>query len=315
MPEEMRDVFGKTLVELGEEYPEVVVLDADLHTSSKAVYFKRAFPTRFIQCGIAEQNMFGIAAGLATQGFIPFPSTFAAFATTRALDQISISIAYPNLNVKIPGSYAGVPTSRAGASHNAITDLAIMRATPNMRVADPGDNRELRSLMYGAVQSAGPVYFRITRYTLPDLFGDDYAFAWGKGARLQEGADVTLIGTGMMTGLCLEAAELLARDGLWAEVLHCGSLKPIDADLVANSALKTGAVVTTENASVIGGLGSAVAQVVGARAAAVLRHIGVPDRFTESGGVRELLAHYHMCPEDIAAAAREASEARDALRS
>ncbi|MHB0858680.1 MAG: transketolase family protein [Anaerolineae bacterium] len=314
MPKEMRDVFGETLVELGEQYPEVVVLDADLHTSSKAVYFKRAYPTRFIQCGIAEQNMFGIAAGLATQGFIPFPSTFAAFASTRALDQITISIAYPNLNVKIPGSYAGIPTSRAGASHNAITDLAIMRATPHMRVADPGDNRELRSLMHAAVETAGPIYFRITRYTLPDLFGDDYAFAWGQGARLQEGGDVTLIGTGMMTGLCLEAAELLAHDGLRAEVLHCGSVKPIDADLVADSARRTGAVVTAENATIIGGLGSAVAEVLGERAPAVLRRIGVPDRFTESGGVRELLAHYRMCPEDIAAAAREAVEAREALR-
>jgi len=314
MPEEMREVFGKTLVELGEEYPEVIVLDADLHTSSKVVYFKRAFPARFIQCGIAEQNMFGIAAGLATQGFIPFPSTFAAFACTRALDQISISIAYPQLNVKIPGSYAGIPTSRAGASHNAITDLAIMRATPNMRVADPGDNRELRSMMRVAVRLPGPVYFRITRYTLADLFGDDYAFAWGRGARLREGCDVTLIGTGMMTAFCLEAAELLAHDGLWAEVLHCGSLKPIDVDLVAGSARKTGAVVTAENASIVGGLGSAVAEAVGRHGSAVLRHIGVPDRFTESGGVRELLARYHMCPEDIAAAAREAIEAREGSR-
>jgi transketolase len=314
MIEEMRDVFGRTLVELGEAYPEVVVLDADLHTSSKTVYFKRAFPARFIQCGIAEQNMFGIAAGLAAQGFIPFPSTFAVFATKRALDQISISIAYPQLNVKIPGSYAGIPTSRAGASHNAIADLAIMRATPNMRVADPGDNRELRSLMYAAVETPGPVYFRITRYTLPDLFDDDHAFGWGRGHRLQEGTDVTLIGTGMMTGLCMQAAELLARDGLWADVLHCGSVKPIDAELVANSVRKTGAAVTAENASIVGGLGSAVAEVLAERAPAVLRRIGVPDCFTESGGVDELLGHYHMRAEDIAVAARAAIELREARR-
>ncbi len=314
MPEEMRDVFGKTLLELGHEFPNIIVLDADLHTSSKAVYFKQAFPARFIQCGIAEQNMFGIAAGLATQGYIPFPCTFAVFAAKRALDQVSISIAYPKLNVKIPGSYVGIPTSRAGASHNAVTDMAIMRGMPHMRVADPGDNWELRSMMRAAVLTEGPVYFRVTRYTLPDLFGEGHQFAWGRGHRLREGADVTLIGTGMMTGFCLQAADLLARDGIWADVLHYGSVKPIDEDLIAESARKTGAVVTAENASVIGGLGSAVAEVLGERAPAVLRRIGVQDRFIESGGVAELLAEYRLRPEDIAAAAREAIEAREALR-
>jgi transketolase len=312
MPEEMRDVFGKTLVELGHEFPNVLVLDADLHTSSKALYFKQAFPARFIQCGIAEQNMFGIAAGLATQGFIPFPSTFAVFAAKRALDQVSISIAYPKLNVKIPGSYAGIPTSRAGASHNAIEDLAIMRGMPHMRVADPGDNRELRSMMRVAVLTEGPVYFRITRYTLPDLFEEGYEFAWGRGVCLREGGDVTLVGTGMMTGFCLQAADLLARDGLQAEVLHCGSVKPLDEALIAASARKTRAVVTAENASVVGGLGSAVAEVLGERAPAVLRRVGVQDRFIESGGISELLAHHRMRPEDIAAAAHEAIGAREA---
>jgi transketolase len=314
MPEEMREAFGKTLVELGHEFPSVIVLDADLNTSSKTVYFKKAFPTRFIQCGIAEQNMFGIAAGLATQGFIPFPSTFAVFATKRALDQISISIAYPRLNVKIPGSYVGVPTGRAGASHNAFTDIANMRALPHMRVADPGDNHELRAVMHAAVLTDGPVYFRITRYTLPDLFDAEYKFGWGKGQRLLEGSDVTLVGTGMMTSPCLEAAEILAKDRIWTEVLHCGSVKPIDVELIAASAHKTGAVVTAENASVIGGLGSAVAEVLSEQAPAVLRRIGVQDRFIESGGVPELLAHYRMRPEDIAVAARDAIEARETLQ-
>jgi transketolase len=314
VPEEMREVFGKTLVALGHEFPNVVVLDADLHTSSKALYFKQAFPIRFIQCGIAEQNMFGIAAGLATQGFIPFPSTFAVFATKRALDQVSISIAYPQLNVKIPGSYVGIPTSRAGASHNAITDVANMRAMPNVRVADPGDNNELRAVMRAAVLTEGPIYFRITRYTLPVLFGEGHAFAWGVGQRLQEGSDVTLIGTGMMTGLCQRAAEILEGDGIHAEVLHCGSIKPLDGDLIASSARKTGAVVTAENASIIGGLGSAVAEVLGERAPAVLRRIGVHDRFIKSGGIPELLAHYRMRAEDIAAAAHEAVAAREEIR-
>ncbi len=169
-PLEMRDAFGQALVELGSKLPKMIVLDADLHTSSKAQYFKEAFPDRFIQVGIAEQNLFGIAAGLALTGFIPFPSTFAVFAARRALDQIGISICYPKLNVKIPGSYVGLPTSRAGSSHNCIEDIAVMRALPNMRVADPGDNADLRAIMHAAVEVDGPVYFRITRYTMPDLF-------------------------------------------------------------------------------------------------------------------------------------------------
>jgi len=313
MPEEMRDAFGKTLVELGHEFPNLLVLDADLNTSSKTVYFKKAFPARFIQCGIAEQNMFGIAAGLAIQGFIPFPSTFAVFAAKRALDQISISIAYPRLNVKIPGSYVGVPTSRAGASHNAFSDLANMRALPYMRVADPGDNHELSAVMRAAVMTDGPIYFRITRYTLPHLFDAEYEFEWGKGQQLLAGSDVTLIGTGMMTNLCLEAAEILAKDRIWAEVLHCGSVKPIDAELIAASAQKTRAVVTAENASIIGGLGSAVAELVSERAPSVLRRIGVQDCFIETGGISELLAHLQMRPEDIALAARDAVEAKGAF--
>jgi transketolase len=313
-PEEMRDVFGKTLVQLGQEFPEIIVLDADLNTSSKTVYFKKAFPTRFVQCGIAEQNMFGIAAGLAMQGFIPIPSTFAVFAAKRALDQIDISICYPSLNVKIPGSYVGIPTSRAGASHNSVTDIANMRAVPHMRVADPGDNQDLRALMRAAVLTPGPIYFRITRYRLPDIFDATHTFAWGKGQRLAEGKDVTLIGAGMMTGLCLEAAAILAREQIWADVLHCGSIKPIDDDLIAASAGKTGAVVTAENASVLGGLGSAVAEVLGERAPSVLLRIGVQDQYIMSGGVPELLEHYEMTPQHIADAARMAIERRESRR-
>ncbi len=314
MPDEMRDVFGHSLVDLARELPEIVVLDADLNTSSKTLYFKDAYPTRFVQCGIAEQNMFGIAAGLATQGYIPFPSTFAVFATKRALDQISISIAYPRLNVKIPGSYVGIPTSRAGASHNSVTDMANMRALPNMRVADPGDNRDLIAIMRAAVETPGPIYFRVTRYTLPDLFAKDHTFAWGRGERLLEGAEVTLIGTGMMTHLCVEAAETLRRDGISAEVIHCGSVKPIDRSLIVESAAKTGAVVTAENASVIGGLGSAVAEVLSEESPALLRRIGVHDTFVESGGIDELLAKHRMRPADIAAAAREAVDQRESSR-
>lgn len=303
---EMRDAFGQALVELGHKYPQMIVLDADLHTSSKAGYFKKAFPDRFIQVGIAEQNLFGISAGLALTGFIPFPSTFAVFATRRALDQIAISICYPRLNVKIPGSYVGLPTSRAGTSHNCIEDIAVMRALPNMRVADPGDNADLRSIMHAAVEVDGPVYFRITRYTLPALFGPEHKFEWGQGVLLRPGRDVSLFGTGMMTGFCLQAAEQLAAAGVEAEVIHMGSIKPIDRELIVASVRKTGCAVTAENGTILGGFGSAVAEVLTEACPAPLQRIGVRDRWVDSGGANELFTHHGMQPEDIAAAALEA---------
>jgi transketolase len=305
-PLEMREAFGQTLVELGCQFPQVVVLDADLYTSSKALYFKKAYPDRFIQVGIAEQNLFGIAAGLALTGFIPFPSTFAVFAARRALDQIGISICYPRLNVKIPGSYVGLPTSRAGSSHNCIEDIAVMRALPNMRVADPGDNADLRAIMHAAVNVDGPVYFRVTRYTLPDLFGPDHRFEWGKGVILREGRDVTLFGTGMMTGFCMEAAKLLAADSIDAEVVHLASIKPIDGELIVDSASRTGCCVTAENATILGGFGAAVCEVLGETCPVPIQRIGVRDRWVDSGGTQELFTHHGMQPADIAAAARKA---------
>jgi transketolase len=309
-PMEMRDAFGQSLVELGNKYPQMLVLDADLHTSSKAQYFKKAFPDRFIQVGIAEQNMFGIAAGLALTGFIPFPSTFAVFATRRALDQIAISICYPRLNVKIPGSYVGLPTSRAGTSHNCIEDIAVMRALPNMRVADPGDNADLRAIMHAAVETEGPVYFRIPRATLPDLFGPDHRFEWGKGVVVRKGGDVTLFSTGMMTPLCLEAAKLLETEGVQAEVVHLASIKPIDRDLIVESVHHTGCAVTAENATVVGGFGAAVSEVLGETFPVPIRRIGVQDRWVDSGGTGELFTFHKMQPADIAAAARMAVQAK-----
>ena len=309
---EMRDAFGHALIELGSAYANMIVLDADLHTSSKAGMFKAAYPDRFIQVGIAEQNLFGISAGLALTGFIPFPSTFAVFAARRALDQIAISICYPNLNVKIPGSYVGLPTSRAGASHNCIEDVAVMRALPNMRVADPGDNADLRAIMRAAVEVEGPVYFRITRYTLPRLFGPEHTFVWGKGETLLEGEDVTLFGTGMMSGFCLEAADLLRVDGINAEVIHLGSVKPIDRELVARSTGKTGCAVAAENGTILGGFGAAVAEVLGETKPVPLRRIGVRDRWVDSGGVDELFTHHGMQPADIAVAARAVVKAKAA---
>ncbi len=305
-PLEMRDVFGQTLVELGKGQPRMLVLDADLHTSSKAGYFKAAYPDRFIQVGIAEQNLFGISAGLALEGFIPFPSTFAAFVARRALDQIAFSICFPMLNVKIPGSYVGLPTSRAGASHNCIEDIAVMRSLPNMRVADPGDNADLRAIMRTGLETDGPVYFRVTRYTFPDIFGSDHGFEWGKGELLRLGKDVSLFSTGMMSAFCMEAAKMLERDGISAEVVHLASIKPIDRDLIAKSATRTGCAVSTENASIIGGFGAAVAEVLTETVPIPLRRIGVRDRFVCSGGIGDLFRIHGMLPEDIARAAHEA---------
>lgn len=308
---EMRDAFGETLVELGQAYPQMVVLDADLHTSSKALYFKKAYPDRFIQVGIAEQNLFGMAAGLAMTGFIPFPSTFAVFAARRALDQIAISICYPRLNVKIPGSYVGLPTSRAGASHNSIEDIAIMRSLPNMRVVDPGDNADLQAVMRTAIETEGPVYFRVTRFTVPDLFPQSHTFEWGKGVVVRSGSDVTLFGTGIMTFFCTQAADLLAQEGIHAEVIHLASIKPIDCQLIAESASRTGCAVTAENATIIGGFGSAVAEVLAETCPVPLRRIGVRDRWVESGGTKELFKVHGMMPEDIAAAAKQVLQQKE----
>jgi transketolase len=305
---EMRDVFGHTLVELGKAYPQMVVLDADLNTSSKAVIFKKAFPDRFIQVGIAEQNLFGVAAGLALTGFVPFPSTFASFAARRALDQVAISICYPNLNVKIPGSYVGLPTSRAGASHNCIEDIAIMRVLPNMHVADPADGWDLRAVMLKAMETEGPVYFRVTRISLDDIFDENHRFEWGKGEVLRRGSDVTLFGTGMMTSLCLKAADRLAGQGVDAEVIHLASIKPIDGELILESTGRTGCGVTAENASIIGGFGDAVLEVVAEAQPVPLYRIGVRDQFVECGGIDELFTLHQMQPEHIAAAANKMIE-------
>ncbi|MFW6268890.1 MAG: transketolase family protein [Bacillota bacterium] len=300
MPE-MREVFGNTLKELGEEYPDIIVIDADLNTSTRTVDFKKRFPDRFIQAGIAEQNLFGIAAGLASEGYIPFPSTFATFASQKALDQISISIAYPKLNVKIPGSYGGLPTGKGGASHVAINDLAVMRTLPNMKVVAPGDNQELKSVMTRIVQEEGPVYFRIIRTEVADILDKDYEFQWGKGVKIKEGKDITLIGTGMMTGYCLEVIEILKNKNIDIELIHMSSLKPIDRNIIIESARKTGKIVTVENATVIGGLGSAVAEVLTEKKiSASVKKIGVKDEYVKSGSEKQLFEYYNMTPDDIA---------------
>ena len=311
---DMREAFGEALVALGRDRPDVVVLDADLSTSSRTVLFQDAYPRRFVQVGIAEQNLFGLAAGLALEGFTPFPSTLAAFASRRALDQIAMSVCYPRLNVKIPGSYVGLPTSRAGASHNCIEDIAIMRVLPGMRVADPGDDDEMRAVVRAAAETPGPVYFRVTRLAVPMLPGSTGPFTWGKGRILRSGTDVSLLGTGIMTGLCLDAADLLADAGVDAEVVHLASIKPIDEELVEGTVRRTGCAVTAENASILGGFGAAVSEVLGERWPVPLERIGVRDRWVDSGGIGELFVEHKMGAPDIAAAALRAIESRERVR-
>jgi len=248
--------------------------------------------------------MFGVAAGLAFEGFVPMPSTFAVFASRRALDQIAISICYPKLNVKIPGSYVGIPTSRAGASHNSIEDVAIMRAMPNMLVADPCSNNDLKAIMRAAMEVNGPVYWRISRYELPEVFDYNHTFEWGKGVTISEGSDVTLFGTGIITDFNIRAAKLLAEEGISAEVIHLASIKPIDRDLIVKSVSKTGCAVTAENASINGGFGDAVLEVLAEEIPAPTYKIGVRDQFIESGGIEELFTIHKMQPDDIAKAAK-----------
>lgn len=302
----MREAFGKTLVALGEEYENLVILDADLNTSTRTVYFKERFPQRFVQCGIAEQNMLSIAAGLAMEGMIAVPVTFAAFAARKALDQLYIGACLNRANVKVPGCYAGITAGECGASHNCLEDLAVMRALPYIRVAAPGDARELASVMRMAMATEGPVYFRVPRVQSVTLFDRDYAFEWGKGQTLREGNDITLAGCGMMTGVLLQAAEALARRGIQARVLHFGSVKPIDEALLEKAARETGLILTAENARSVGGFGSAVAEAVSARYPVRVVRIGIGDTVAGSEMIAPLMRKHALCPSDIAAAAMEA---------
>jgi transketolase len=310
---EMRRAFADTLVELGRSDPRVVVLDNDVDLTSLTSVFRKSLPERFVEIGIAEKNLFGTAAGLAASGFVPFPTTFAAFVVRCALDQVAVSIAQPALNVKIPGHYVG--GSRAGASHIAVEDIAVMRTLPNMRVADPADNADLRAVMKAALAIDGPVYFRVNKLALPDIFGPDHSFQWGRGELLRPGHDVTIFCTGMLTPVSLEAARLLSADGIDAEVVHLASIKPLDRELVTSSVVRTGCAVAAENGTVLGGLGSAIAETLAETYPAPLRRIGFQDEWAHSGSIDQLLGRYELRPSDVAAAAHQAISAkREVLR-
>jgi transketolase len=295
----MRDNFGQILVELGQEHPEMIVLDPDVNTSTRTSLFKREFPDRFIQLGIAEQNMFGVAAGLSTLGYVPFPCTFASFALRKAVDQFALSICFPALNVKVPGCYAGIPSGKNGASHNSVEDLAFARAIPNLKVADPGDPVELHALMQTAFRTPGPVYFRVVNYVLPKIFSDDYTFEWGKGETVISGRDVTLFSTGVMTDRSIKSAEILKKSGISVEVVHLGSIKPIDEKLIIESVKNTGCAVTAENSSIIGGLGSAISEILIENFPVPMIRVGIKDEWVDSGDVEELFSYYGMQAPDI----------------
>jgi transketolase len=299
-----REAYGEALKELGAERADIVVLDADLSKSTKTNLFAKAYPDRFFNAGIAEQNMMGVAAGLAASGKTPFVSTFAMFACGRAFEQIRNSICYPKLNVKIAATHAGLTVGEDGASHQAIEDISLMRSIPNMTVIVPADARETREAIRYAAQCQGPVYVRLGRMNVPDLNGEDYAFVCGKAVELASGTDATIIAAGMMTAVALEAADVLREEGCSVQVLNMPTIKPLDVAAVAAAAAVTGAVVTCEEHSVVGGLGSAVAEALAENRPAPMERVGVLDSFGESGTPEALLQKYGLTARDVAAAVR-----------
>ena len=295
-----RASYGNALVELGNKVDNLYVLDADLAAATQTGIFKKAFPERHIDCGIQECNMVGVAAGLATTGKVPFVSTFAMFAAGRAYEQVRNSVGYPHLNVKIGATHAGISVGEDGASHQCLEDIALMREIPGMVVINPADDVEARAAVEAAYKHEGPVYLRFGRLAVPVINDNpDYKFEIGKGVTLKEGSDLSLIATGLEVNETLQAAEMLEKDGIHAEVINIHTIKPLDEELVVKTASKTKKVVTIEEHSVIGGLGSAVAEVLCEQCPTKMKRIGVYDRFGESGPAKELLHKYELDAEGI----------------
>ncbi len=301
-----RDSYGNELVALGKENPDVFVLDADLSAATKTSTFQKAFPERFINAGIAEGNMMGIAAGLAATGKTVFASSFAMFAAGRAFEQIRNSIGYPHLNVKIGATHAGISVGEDGATHQCCEDIALMRSIPGMVVLNPADDTEARKAVRAAASIDGPVYLRFGRLAVPVLFEEDYQFEIGKGVTLVQGNDVTIVATGLMVGEALKAAEQLKNEGIFARVINMATIKPIDKDILLAAAKETGAIVTAEEHNIIGGLGSAVAETLCETLPVPVLRVGVEDTFGKSGPALDLLPLFGLCAENIVAKAKAA---------
>ena len=303
-----RESYGAALVELGAKY-DFLVLDADLAAATKTGAFKKAYPERFFDCGIAEGNMVSVAAGIATTGKVVFASSFAMFAAGRAYEQVRNSIGYPHLNVKIGATHAGITVGEDGATHQCNEDLALMRTIPGMTIINPADATEAYAAVEAAINYYGPVYLRFGRFAVPNLTPElvpDYKFEIGKGVTYKEGKDVTIVATGFMVHLAVEAAEILKAEGIDAGVINIHTVKPLDTELLAKAAKATGAIVTAEEHSVIGGLGAAVCEALAESCPVPVLRVGVEDRFGKSGKVPELLCEYGLTAENIAAKARQA---------
>ena len=301
-----RESYGNALVELGKKHDNVVVLDADLAAATKTGIFKKAFPERHIDCGIAESNMIGVAAGLATTGMVPFASSFAMFAAGRAFEQVRNSVGYPKLNVKIGATHAGISVGEDGATHQCNEDIALMRTIPGMVVINPSDDIEAKAAVEAAYEHVGPVYLRFGRLAVPVINDNpDYKFELGKAVTLKEGTDVTIIASGLPVPEALAAAEKLAADGISAAVINMHTIKPLDEEVVIKAAETTGKIVTVEEHSIIGGLGSAVCDVVAEKAPAKVMKIGINDVYGESGPAVELVKKYGLDADSIYAKVKE----------
>jgi transketolase len=300
----LREVWGQTLADLGHKYPSLVVLDGDLANSTRADIFAEAHPNRFFEMGIAEQNMIGVAAGMATAGFVPWISTFAAFVAKRALDQIRVVVAQPHLNVKLCGSYSGILTGKTGKTHQSVEDIAVFRAMPGVVTLAPCDGNELRAMMKAMMEHDGPMYLRLTRDASPVIFPTTHRFEIGKAYLLRDGGDVGIVSTGVQTIRALEAAASLAVDGVQASVLHVPTLKPFDVDALVAIAERTGRIVVTEDHSIIGGLGGAVAETLAEHHPTLMRRVGLRDTFGESGPNDAILEKYGLTARHVADAAR-----------
>ncbi|MCL4413980.1 MAG: transketolase family protein [Actinobacteria bacterium] len=315
----LRQVFGEVLSELAGRDARLLVLDGDVASSTGAELFEARHPERFLQMGIAEQNMLGVAAGLATVGFVPVISAFACFAVGRAFDSIRVLVAQPALNVKIAGGYVGLLTASTGKTHQMFNDVAIMRSLANVTVLAPADEAEARQAIEAMVSTDGPFYLQVAREPSPQLFGPDYRFQLGRAVRLRDGADVTLVSTGVETTRVVEAAEMLATRGVQATVLHLPTIKPIDADALVDAAIATGLVVVVEEQNVVGGLGGAVAEVLSDRHPVTVKRLGIADTYGESGSNEALLDKYRLSASRVAEdveslVARGSSHAADEVR-